>query len=87
MPQILPGLACIGLGNYEDALQYLNRALSLSVSQDNLAAQSIHLGNLGLLYGEIGDYPRAIEMHKRSLGISREVADRRGEGRDIGNWG
>ena len=38
------------------------------------------LGNLGVCYDSLGDYPRAIEYHQQRLAIYREIADRQGEG-------
>ncbi|MEC4812629.1 MAG: CHAT domain-containing protein, partial [Scytonema sp. PMC 1069.18] len=45
------------------------------------------LGNLGLAYHSLGDYPKAIDYHQQSLTILREIKDRRGEGNALGSLG
>jgi tetratricopeptide (TPR) repeat protein len=50
-------------------------------------AEGTALGNLGLAYFSLGDYPRAIDYHEQALVISREIGDRRGEGTALGNLG
>lgn len=45
------------------------------------------LGNLGLVYSDLGDTRKAIEYYEQALKISREIGDRRGEGVDLGNLG
>ncbi|MFP4440646.1 MAG: ATP-binding protein, partial [Chloroflexaceae bacterium] len=45
------------------------------------------LGNLGIAYKNLGDYPRAIAHHEQYLAIARELGDRRGEGTALGNLG
>jgi len=50
-------------------------------------AQGMALGNLGLAYNNLGDYPRAIAAHEQYLTIAREIGDRRGEGNTLGNLG
>ena len=43
------------------------------------------LGNLGTVYADLGETPRAIELYERQLAIVREIGDRRGEGAALGN--
>jgi tetratricopeptide (TPR) repeat protein len=50
-------------------------------------AEGAALGNLGLAYADLGEYPRAIDYHEQALVISREIGDRRGEGNALGNLG
>ena len=45
------------------------------------------MGNLGLAYDSLGDYPKAIDYHQQSLKIAREIKDRQGEGEVLGNLG
>jgi tetratricopeptide (TPR) repeat protein len=42
---------------------------------------------LGNAYNSLGQYPRAIECHQRSLKISQQNGDRNGEARSLGNLG
>jgi tetratricopeptide (TPR) repeat protein len=50
-------------------------------------AEGATLGNLGVVYNDLADYPRAIAYYEQALHIRREVGDRRGEGQDLGNLG
>ena len=43
------------------------------------------LGNLGIAYGNLGEYRRAIEYYEQQLAIAREIGDRRGEGNALWN--
>jgi CHAT domain-containing protein/Tfp pilus assembly protein PilF len=45
------------------------------------------LGNLGLAYNSLGDYPKAIYYHQQSLKIAQEIKDRLSEGKSLGNLG
>ena len=45
------------------------------------------LGNLGLAYYSLGDYPRAIDYHQQSLAIQREIGNRSGIGNSLNNLG
>ncbi|NMG60677.1 tetratricopeptide repeat protein, partial [Geitlerinema sp. P-1104] len=45
------------------------------------------MGNLGVAYGSLGQYERAIDFFEQHLEIAREIGDRAGEGRALGNLG
>ncbi len=45
------------------------------------------LGNLGLAYGSLGNYAKAIEYEQQSLVLAREIKDRQSEGKALGNLG
>jgi tetratricopeptide (TPR) repeat protein len=45
------------------------------------------LGNLGVVFKEIGDLSQAIRFYEQALIIDRELGDRRGEAIDLGNLG
>jgi tetratricopeptide (TPR) repeat protein len=45
------------------------------------------LGNLGNVCSALGDHELAVEMHRRSLQLSRELHDERGEAADLANLG
>ena len=44
-------------------------------------------GNLGNAYDSLGDFEKAIEYHKRSLKIAKEMGDKAGEGKRYCNLG
>ena len=45
------------------------------------------LGNMGLGYADLGEYPKAIELHEQHLDIARRIGDVLGEGNALGNMG
>jgi len=45
------------------------------------------IGNLGVVYDDLGQYQKALDYHQQALKIRREIGDRRGEARDFGNIG
>ena len=45
------------------------------------------MGNLGLVYSDLGEPRKAIELYEQALKIAREIGDRRGEGNQLGNLG
>ena len=49
--------------------------------------QTTNLGSLGFAYHYLGQFKRAIELHKQALSIAREIGDRTEEGRHLGNLG
>lgn len=53
----------------------------------NPVDDEIHLGNLGLSHGALGDLRRAIDLHNQALAIARQIGDRHGEGANLGNLG
>lgn len=50
--------------------------------EDSRRGEGTVLGNLGMAYGNLGQYQEAIAFSQQSLVILREVGDRQGEGRD-----
>ncbi|MCP3876303.1 MAG: tetratricopeptide repeat protein, partial [Desulfobacteraceae bacterium] len=45
------------------------------------------IGNIGLVYNNLGSYPKALEYYQQALKIKKEIGDKRGEGKDLGNIG
>jgi CHAT domain-containing protein/tetratricopeptide (TPR) repeat protein len=45
------------------------------------------LGNLGVAYNFLGQYPKAIEFYQQSLAIAREIGNRYGEASSLNNLG
>ncbi|NIM04953.1 MAG: tetratricopeptide repeat protein [Armatimonadetes bacterium] len=66
---------------------WLETALEAARRLRDRAAESRHLGNLGIAYRQLGKPDRAIECFAQTLTIHREVGDRLGEGLDLGNLG
>ncbi len=92
------GLAYYSLGDYPKAIDYQQQILKIArdyQQQKLVIAREIKdrqgegkaLGNLGLAYDALGDYPKAIDYHQQSLKIAREIKDRLGEGISLNNLG
>jgi tetratricopeptide (TPR) repeat protein len=64
----------------------LKESLLLELSKDDEISGYL-MGSLGILYNQIGSYKKAIKYHKKALVISREIGDKRGEGKRLGNLG
>lgn len=80
------GLAYMNIGDFHHAREKLEAALEITPSQ-NKGRVGAMLGNLGCVYFEFREYPRAIECHERALELSRLTQNRRAEGDDLGNLG
>lgn len=50
-------------------------------------SNSAFVGSLGLVYTNLGPYPKALAYHEQALAIRREIGDRQGEGVDLSNLG
>jgi tetratricopeptide (TPR) repeat protein len=62
-------------------------ALAAARQLKNRAAEGRHLGNLSIIYKDLGETRRAIEFCEQQLIIVREIGDRHGEGATLGNLG
>jgi len=64
------------IGNFENALQYANEALHLANTLPNgtgRSGASSSYNNMGIIYMEQGDYPKALENYFKALKISEEL--------------
>jgi len=74
-------------GRYQQAADYLRRALALNRETGDRTGQARALGNLGLADLLQGRCQQAAEHFQQSLALHREVGDRTGEARALGNLG
>ncbi len=72
---------------FTSALQSWQQALDVYRNIKDRKGEGIALGNLGIIYRNIGNYPKAINYQEQSLEITRELKDRKGEGNVLGNLG
>jgi CHAT domain-containing protein len=72
---------------FQTALQSWQQALGIYKEIRDRLGEGQSLGNLGLVYRNLGNYPKAVEFHQQSLAIAREIQDRSGEGAALGNLG
>ena len=70
-----------------ERVRWREAALAAARKFKDREGEGVHLGNLGIAYGALGEHRRAIEHHELALAIDREMADRRGEAQDLGNLG
>ncbi|MFA4906668.1 MAG: tetratricopeptide repeat protein, partial [archaeon] len=73
--------------NFYGAAQKWEQGLVIAKRMDHKEGISLFIGNLGVVYNYLGDYPRALSYHEQALKIKREIGDKEGEGRDLGNIG
>jgi tetratricopeptide (TPR) repeat protein len=82
------GVYCLDLRQHPcERRVWLEAALGAARRLKDRAAEAVHLGNLGLVYADLGETRRALEYYERRLAIAREMGDRRGEGIVLGNLG
>ena len=68
-------------------IEWIKDGLKAARKLNNKRAEGAHLGNLGLVYAELGDARKAIEFYVQDLAIAHEIGDRPGEGACLGNLG
>ncbi|OQY52113.1 MAG: hypothetical protein B6247_17800 [Candidatus Parabeggiatoa sp. nov. 2] len=47
----------------------------------------IYLGNIGVVYTKLGDYPKALDFFQQALAIFRDIGDKSGQGKVLTNIG
>jgi tetratricopeptide (TPR) repeat protein len=82
------GVYCLRLRQHpRDRIRWLETALTAARRLNRRNWEGTALGNLGVVYRNLGEYRRAIEYQEKCLAIAREIGDRRGEGAALGNLG
>ena len=71
--------------NYNKALHY--NEVVLDQSKNDIELKAAALGNIGLIYQEKGKLDKALEYHKKSLGLKKEIGNKLGEATSLGNIG
>ncbi|PWH12137.1 MAG: hypothetical protein DDG60_14725 [Anaerolineae bacterium] len=79
------GKLWIHLGDYDTALDYLQRALV--IRQQIGDRDGMTLNNISGIYQARGDYQAALDYLQRALVISQQIGDRAGEGATLNNIG
>jgi tetratricopeptide (TPR) repeat protein len=75
------------LGQYQQAIKFLQQSLDIAREIGNQNEQAAPLCNLANVYYSLGRYQQAIEFLQQSLDIAREIGDRHGEAICLGNLG
>jgi len=74
-------------GDYDKALDYYERSLSIKEELGNKRGIVKILINIGIVYWKKGDYEKALDYLERSLAIQEEVGNKRGMGMSLNNIG
>ena len=75
------------LGNYEKAIEFHQRSLSIAKEIGEKGSEGAAYTNLGNAYHSLGDYKTAIEFHQQSLSIAKEIGEKGSEGAAYTNLG
>jgi CHAT domain-containing protein len=70
-----------------DATRFYEEALPIRQAAGDLAGEAETLSNLGGAMNQVGEGPRAMELHERSLAAYRRLQDRHGEAINLNNIG
>jgi serine/threonine protein kinase/tetratricopeptide (TPR) repeat protein len=79
------GAVQMGSGNLSGSLDYLNRALTLSVQLENDEKKALILYTVGIVYSSLGKPDEALRNYQESLAISRRLGDKVNIARTLGN--
>lgn len=74
-------------GRYAAVINLVDRLLESLEAAHNMEITATWLGNLGLCYQTLGDIPKAIDLHQRSLALEERLGGLRGQAGDLGNLG
>jgi len=81
------GRVLYSVGNYGNAIDWLNIHLKLAKEKGDKAEEGDAYGNLGIVFHRLGDFNKAIHYHKLHLNIAKELANKAGEGTAYCNLG
>ena len=74
-------------GDYESALDFLNRSLIICQDIGDVAGEGATLNNISQIYHARGDYESALDFLNRSLKISQDIGDVAGMCASLFNMG
>lgn len=75
------------LGDFDEAIFYLKKALSIAIKNKNDQRTAYSLNNLGILYQKQGNYPLALKHFNESLYIDEKIGDSLGIANHLSNIG
>jgi tetratricopeptide (TPR) repeat protein len=68
-------------------IRWHNASLNAAKQLKKRSSEGAHLGNLGLVYDDLGETRKAIKYHEQALAIHRDIGDKQGESANLGNIG
>jgi len=88
---ILAGNCYYSISKLNEAMNLYKEALKLAKSikdkVEKQKAKSIALGNIGIIYSDLGKPEEALKYHKEALEIDRKIGYEQGIASDLGNIG
>ncbi|MBD2504596.1 CHAT domain-containing protein [Anabaena azotica] len=75
------------LGEYDNAIKYLEESLDISQKNEYQVCEAAALSNLGDVYQNLGQLQTSINYYQKSLNIERKINNRRGEAASSGALG
>jgi CHAT domain-containing protein/tetratricopeptide (TPR) repeat protein len=81
------GLACEGLGNYADSMNYMKQSLAIAREIDDVKGEGYVLLSLANIYCDIGQSEKAIDGYEKALEIGNKISDRHLQGSAKANLG
>lgn len=83
------GMDLRSIGEFDRALDYCRRGLALYRQHKLPAGECYALSGLSLIYGQMGDYAKALEMEQQSLEVAQKSGDQYRQAvayHNIGDW-
>jgi CHAT domain-containing protein len=75
------------VSQWREALESWEAALTLYRELENRAGEANTLGNIGIIYDNLGDYPQALNYYEQSLALQQELGNHLGEANSLLNIG
>ena len=76
------GTLFLSRGEYDNAKEYINRALVIRIQIGDKKGEAADYGNLGAVFQSLGEYDKAEEYLARALAIRIQIGDKKGEAAD-----
>ena len=73
--------------DFYGAAQKWEHGLKMAKRMDNKKVISAFMESLGLVYSNLGNYPKALSYHEQALKINRKIGNKQGKGLNLGNIG
>jgi serine phosphatase RsbU (regulator of sigma subunit) len=76
-----------GIAKYDTALIYANNARELAENLGYEKGEAAANDNMGIIYGQLGDYPKSLQYFFKALKVEQTLMNKRGIARNTGNIG
>jgi len=81
------GMQAARAARYQQAINAWKQGLDLAEQQGHEKAQGVFLGNIGVVYKNLGQYDKALSYYQKALAIHKKIGDVKGEGADLRKMG